>query len=148
MNLKDVLSEFHGASNEPELQQMFRELAPSLLYGGYIQVRDDYEVYIRTVEFYFHSEKADGVHDPIVYHRNGRDLDTANYGFNTQSTYLYSLLNGFALGNGNDVRWKDKPRQQSLSVTEKKRQNVYQYDADGNKVKCERLWSFTREEQL
>ena len=206
MNLKDVLSEFHGASNEPELQQMFRELAPSLLYGGYIQVRDDYEVYIRTVEFYFHSEKADGVHDPIVYHRNGRDLDTvpyfplmtlhahasgfdiafesevgkyrasalirsyevktkdgwfliwdkergmfmksSNYGFNTQSTYLYSLMNGFALGNGNDVRWKDKPRQQSLSVTEKKRQNVYQYDADGNKVKCERLWSFTREEQL
>lgn len=40
---------------------MFRELAPSFLYGGYIQVRVDYEVYIRTVEFYFHSEKADGV---------------------------------------------------------------------------------------
>ena len=47
--------------------------------GGYIQVRVDYEVYIRTVEFYFHSEKADGVHDPIVYHRNGQGLDTVPY---------------------------------------------------------------------
>lgn len=206
MNLKDALSQFKGASDEDELQKMFRELAPAFLYGGYIQVRDDYEVYIRTVEFYFHSEKVDGVHDPIVYHRNGRDLDTvpyfplmtlhahasgfdiafeseageyrasalirayevktqdrrfliwdkekgkfvksSDYGFNTQSTYLYALLNGFALGNSNDVRWMDSPRQQSLSVTEKKRQNVYQYDTDGNKVKCERLWSFTREERL
>lgn len=204
MNLKDILSQFKGASDEDELQKMFRELAPAFLYGGYIQVRDDYEVYIRTVEFYFHSEKVDGVHDPIVYHRNGRDLDnvpyfplmtlhahasgfdiafeseageyrasalirayevkardgkfliwdkekgkfvrSSDYGFNTQSTYLYALLNGFALGNGNDIRWMDSPRQQFLTVTEKKRQNVYQYDSVGNKVKCERLWSFTREE--
>lgn len=168
MNLKDALSQFKGASDEDELQKMFRELAPAFLYGGYIQVRDDYEVYIRTVEFYFHSEKVDGVHDPIVYHRNGRDLDTvpyfplmtlhahasgfdiafeseageyrasalirayevktldrrfliwdkekekfvksSDYGFNTQSTYLYALLNGFALGNSNDVRWMDSSR--------------------------------------
>ena len=40
MNLKDVLSEFHGASNEPELQQMFRELAPSLRYGGYKSISE------------------------------------------------------------------------------------------------------------
>ena len=35
---------------------------------------DDYEIYIRTVEFYYHEEDAaeNRIEDPIVYHRNGR----------------------------------------------------------------------------
>ena len=79
MTLVKFLSNFNGSSSEAELQKMFKNLAPVFLYGGYIQVRNEYRIYIRTVEFYFHSEKHDGVHDPIVYHRDGRDLERAPY---------------------------------------------------------------------
>ena len=52
----------------------------------------------------------------------------------TVSAAVQTIPSGFTWSStrmaDNDVRWKDKPRQQSLSVTEKKRQNVYQYDAD------------------
>ena len=82
-NLIEKLKSFEGKvskiANEIELQSIFSELAPAFLYGGYIKVRDDYKVYLKTVEFYFHSENADGIHDPIVYHRNGRDLEEASY---------------------------------------------------------------------
>lgn len=78
-NLKDILEDFNkavgGDTNEDVLQDWFKKIAEVLLYGGYIQVREDYRVYIRTVEFYFHSEKPSGVHDPIVYHRNLRGCD-------------------------------------------------------------------------
>lgn len=209
MNLKNSLMQFQGSSDETELQKMFRILAPSFLYGGFIQVRNDYQIFIRTVEFYFHSEKPNGIHDPIVYHRNGRDLEiipyfplmtlhahasgfditfeseereyrasalirsyevkdkdgnfliwgkdeqnkrsfvkSHSYGFNTQSTYLYILLNGFTLDKGNEVRWVDSPMIQSKVIQEKRRQNVYQYDITGKKIQCDRNWSFTREEQV
>lgn len=218
--LKEILNEFEnqviGVTKEEELQKIFKDLlAPAFLYGGYIQVRNDYEVYIRTVEFYFHSEK-DGIHDPIVYHRNNRYIEgevpyfpkmflhahasgfditfenegkyrasalirsyevkeaknkdaknkdvkyliwdkekemfvkSEKYGYNTQSTYLYTLLNGFSLiENDNDIKWQDKNREYSKdSIEERKRQNVYQFDAEGKKVKCTRKWSFTRKEQV
>lgn len=205
-NLKQFDEKINESINETDLQRMFCELAPSFLYGGYIQVHDEYRVFIRTVEFYFHSEKEFGVHDPIVYHRNGKDFanvpyfplmtlhahasgfditfeneakqyrasalirsyevkdkngkylvwnkgesifeETTEYGYNTQSTYLYALLNGFSLGNSNNVNWIDAPREQSSSTMEKKRHNVYQFDSEGNKVKCNRNWSFTRIEQI
>lgn len=81
--LIEQLKKFDGKvnriTNEAGLQSLFEELAPAFLYGGYIKVRDDYRVYIKTVEFYFHSEKINGVHDPIVYHRNGRDMEKVPY---------------------------------------------------------------------
>ena len=198
-------------ANETGLYNLFKELAPAFLYGGYIKVRDDYKVYIRTVEFYFHSEKTDGIHDPIVYHRNRRDLEeapyfpfltlhahnsgfditfesetgkyrasalirsyeiidkndeyltwdkkksmfikTKEYGHNTQSTYLYALLNGFSLGNEDGIKWVDSPRAKTKDIIEKPRQNVFQ---SGNEweykpikgIRCKRNWSFTREEQV
>ena len=205
-SLKQFEKKANTVSNETELQSIFKELAPAFLYGGYIQVHDEYRVFIRTVEFYFHSEKENGIHDPIVYHRNGKDFvnvpyfplmtlhahssgfditfeseaeqyrasalirtyevkdkdgkylvwnkeksmfeKTTDYGYNTQSTYLYALLNGFSLGNSNNVKWIDAPRKQSSSTMEKKRQNVYQFDSERNKVKCNRNWSFTRIEQV
>lgn len=205
-SLKQFEEKANTVSNETELQSIFKELAPAFLYGGYIQVHDEYRVFIRTVEFYFHSEKENGIHDPIVYHRNGKDFanvpyfplmtlhahssgfditfeseaeqyrasalirtyevkdkdgkylvwnkeknmfeKTTDYGYNTQSTYLYALLNGFSLGNSNNVKWIDAPRKQSSSAMEKKRQNVYQFDSERNKVKCDRNWSFTRIEQV
>lgn len=213
-SLKQFEEKANTISNETELQNIFKELASSFLYGGYIEVHNNYRVYIRTAEFYFHSEKENGIHDPIVYHRNGKDLEkvpyfplmtlnahasgfditfesetqeyrasalirsyevidkngaylkwektkdgnamfkqSSDYGFNTQSTYLYALLNGFALGNDNDIKWINSPRIQSKPLTEKTRQNVFQYaENEGKYIKtekrCERKWNFTREEQV
>lgn len=197
-------------TNETELQNLFEKLAPAFLYGGYIKVRDDYRIYVKTVEFYFHSEKENGIHDPIVYHRNGRALERApyfpsmflhahasgfditfenefeeyrasalirayevisndglylkwdtakkmfvkytDYRYNTQSTYLYTLLNGFSLGNSNDIEWVDSPRESKITPG-KPRQNVFQSKSEFvynpiNGQKCERKWSFTREERV
>lgn len=203
--LEDFEKQIKETTKEEDLQSLFENLAPAFLYGGYIQVREDYKVYINTVEFYFHNEKENGVHDPIVYHRNGRGLDKvpyfpimtlhshdsgfditfeseakkyrasalirayevkynkeylewnkkdkfvfhSTYKFNTQSLYLRKLLNGFSLTKDNEIQWKDEPREQSeLPIKKKKRQNVYQYDKIGNKIKCDRLWSFTRVEKV
>ena len=56
------------------LTKRFAGIAETILYDGYIRVRDDYRVYIKTIEFYFHAENDSPikVYDPIVYHRNGR----------------------------------------------------------------------------
>ncbi len=193
-----------GVIDEDKLQEKFRELAKTFLYGGYIQVNKDYKIYIRTVEFYFHSEKEAGIHDPIVYHRNGKYIKNApyfplmslhahnsgfdiafekegeyrasalirsyevksndeniywvwkskdgmfeespEYTYNTQSTYLYYLLNGFSLGNGNNIKWIDSPTARTKEITEKTRQNVYQSESDWEYKK--RKWSFTREDQI
>lgn len=208
-NIKEV-------SNETELQDLFDNLAPAFLYGGYIKVREDYKVYIKTVEFYFHSEKGNGIHDPIVYHRNGRDLEVApyfplmslhahssgydiafesemgkyrasalirsyeviandgsylkwekindskdaksmfkkyfDYRYNTQSSYLYTLLNGFPLGNSNIIEWVDSPRESKINIG-KPRHNVFQSKSELEYLpikgkRCERKWSFTREERV
>lgn len=212
MPLKDILYRFEGANNEADLQNLFYKLAQTFLYGGYIQVRNDYRVYIRTVEFYFHSEKMEGIHDPIVYHRNIRDLEgnvlekvpyfpvmslhahtsgyditfeseigeyrssalirsyevkdmdgkyllwdkekglfikSENYGYNTQSTYLYLLLNGFSLSDSNDIKWVNLQRIPSVPVMDR-RSNVFQSKNEWKYIKtsskCERKWSFTRQE--
>ena len=208
--LKEFKENINGESKFDDIQKQFEELAPIFLYGGYIKVRDDYKVYIRTVEFYFHSEKDNGIHDPIVYHRNGRDLkdvpyfplmslhahnsgfditfekvgeyrasalirsyevkdnngmflvwnkekkffeESKKYGYNNSSTYLYTLLNGFALGNNNDITWEPETRVQTKYITHKTRQNVLKSESDFvyKKIigeKCTREWSFTREEEI
>ena len=82
--LKEELEEFEKQiieqkinenADETKLQELFeKQLAPAFIYGGYIQVRNEFRVYIRTVEFYFHCEKKIGIHDPIMYHRDGNGL--------------------------------------------------------------------------
>lgn len=66
-----LLSVFKGADNEKQLQEEWELLAPAFLYGGFLRVGEDYRVYIRTVEFYFHRED-NIISDPIVYHRSGK----------------------------------------------------------------------------
>ncbi len=217
--LKDILNGFEnqvkGITKEEELQKIFKDsLAPAFLYGGYIDVineNDVFQVFIKTVEFYFHSEKTNGIHDPIMYHRNGRDLEivpffpimTLNahnsgfditfesqmgeyrasalirsyevkdkegkyliwnkekhmferkkeYGYNKQSTYLYTLLNGFSLRESNNIYWKDDFREHSIIPEGKPRQNVFKSanEFEYKKIageKCTRKWSFTRKEQV
>ncbi|MEG1004802.1 MAG: hypothetical protein RSO15_00760 [Bacteroides sp.] len=79
MTLKDALEQFEVKDDvtELELEAEFRKLAPSFLYGGYIDVDGKYRIYIRTVEFYFHAEEDSTItiKDPIVYHRNNRYVE-------------------------------------------------------------------------
>ena len=209
------LEKFQDSSDETELFDKFNNLAPAFLYGGYINVRDEYKIYIRTVEFYFHSETVEGVHDPIVYHRNGKNMvenlevpyfplmtlhahnsgfditfekenqyrasalirayevvdkdgkylkwnkgeqkfeRSERYCFNTQSTYLYILLNGFALMGNSGIEWKDSQREQKSDLVIKSRQGVYKSESETQyivpkegKEKCERKWSFTRLDKI
>ena len=218
--LIDALNQFEEeiktVKDDTELSTIFAKLAPNFLYGGYIQVNNEYKVFIRTVEFYFHSEEEYGIHDPIVYHRNGRDLKEApyfplmtlhshnsgfditfekegkyrasalirsyevidkdgfylkwdnieidgkdkymfvrkiDYQYNTQSTYLKTVLNGFPLGNYNEIKWIDSPRAKIKDITEKPRQNVFQSENEWEykpikENRCKRNWSFTREDQV
>ena len=55
-SLKLFQAKVNGQTTLEELTAEFEKLAPIFLYGGYINVRNDYHIYIRTVEFYFHSE--------------------------------------------------------------------------------------------
>jgi len=87
---------------------LFSELAPAFLYGGYIQVRNDYKVYIRTVEFYFHSEKTNGVHDPIVYHRNTRYIEG--------DVPFFPLMSIHAHASGFDITFENKEKQYRASA--------------------------------
>jgi len=236
--LKDILNGFEnqikGITKEEELQKIFKDsLAPAFLYGGYIEVHKEFRVYIRTVEFYFHCEKENGIHDPIVYHRNDRcivgevpyfpmmSLHAHDSGFditfeseagkyrasalirayeviriqdgkplvwytkenkfveaernkegkyvvwdskdqkkveihriyNTQSTYLKKLLNGFPLGIENGIKWVDWPKVQTKDISEDTRQNVFQSESEFVYKKiagriCDRKWSFTRKEEI
>lgn len=212
MKLLETLSQFKGSSDVKELKKYFSELAPAFLYGGYINLNNEYRVYIKTVEFYFHSETSDGVKDPIVYHRNGngfenmpyfplmtlhahnsgyditfesetgkyrasalireyeikcndgkylkwnvgkRMFESDGYCFNTQSTYLYILLNGFSLGDANEVKWVDEDnwRPMYLGIKDRPRKNVFKYEClngeyKKTKQKCNRMWGFTRLDEI
>ncbi len=79
--LENQLKNFNPSSEE-ELNFLFKNLAKSFLYGGYVAVRDGkgnerYRIYLRTVEFYCHFEGNDSKmpKDPIVYHRNGKYVE-------------------------------------------------------------------------
>ena len=181
--LKERLENFSFEGNDiAKLTKEFQELAWYYLYSGYIKVRNEYKVYIRSVEFYFHNEE-NGIHDPIVYHRNGHGFEYVPYfptmtlhahnsGFditfekggcrvsalirsydvwnghnylrwdtkkkmftaclandctNTQSTYLYTIINGFSLDNSNDIVWENEIREQITPITSHPRQNVPLY---------------------
>lgn len=65
--LKEQIKKFY-ASGEM-LETRMKALAKFFLYGGYINVRDQYHIYIKIVEFYYHEENGE-IKDPIMYHRN------------------------------------------------------------------------------
>lgn len=66
-NLKEQIKEFY--ESDETLETRMKNLAKYFLYGGYINVRNQYHIYIKTVEFYYHEERGD-IKDPIMYHRN------------------------------------------------------------------------------
>ena len=106
--LEDFEKQINENTKEEDLQTLFEKLAPAFLYGGYIQVRNDYKVYIRTVEFYFHSEKTNGVHDPIVYHRNNRYIEG--------DVPFFPLMSIHAHASGFDITFENKEKQYRASA--------------------------------
>ena len=76
----------------------------------------------------------------------------SDYGFNNQSTYLYSLLNGFSLEGANTIRWIDAPRHQVTDLQLKTRKNVFNSEDEWTyrptKIQCGRKWSFTRTDKI
>lgn len=105
--LVDFEKQIKETTKEEDLQILFEKLAPAFLYGGYIQVREDFKVFIKTVEFYFHSEKPDGVHDPIVYHRDGRGLDKVPY---------FPIMTLHSHDSGFDITFESEAKKYRASV--------------------------------
>lgn len=106
MKLIERLHQFEqkvtSIKKESALTTEFADLAPYFLYGGYIkvhQIHQDYQVYIKTVEFYFHSEEDNGIHDFIVYHRNNRVFETTPY---------FPLMSLHAHNSGFDITFESE----------------------------------------
>ena len=65
--LKEQIEKFYASGEKLETRMM--NLAKYFLCGGYVNVRNQYHIYIKTVEFYYHEEEGE-IKDPIMYHRN------------------------------------------------------------------------------
>ena len=75
--LSVLLKEFNGRGmDEKQLACEFEKIARSAIYGGHFRVNDDFDIYIREIEFYFHSENESesSIHDWAMYHR-GTNVD-------------------------------------------------------------------------
>ena len=115
-NLKECLQAFHAAEGDTETQKkdylnpIFEQLARKILYGGYLLVDDDYEIYIRTVEFYYHEEEEKGgiLRDPMVYHRNGK--------FPERAVPPFPLMTLHAHWSGFDITFEDPNREYRASA--------------------------------
>lgn len=71
-NLLSHIDEFY--QSDEELTKRMEELAKVFLFKGYINVRNKYHIYLRTVEFYYHEEDGE-VKDPIMYHRDNYHIE-------------------------------------------------------------------------
>lgn len=94
--------------SEDELIAAFTQLARYFLSGGYIKVREDYRVYPTTIEFYFHSEKGNGIKDYIVYHRNNR--------FVTGDIPYFPLMTLHAHDSGYDITFENEKEEYRASA--------------------------------
>lgn len=114
--LKECLYAFRGAGEGPvgdkmaSLEKDFLLLAKKMLYGGFLQVGDDYEIYIRTVEFYYHEEDGveNPIQDPIVYHRNGR--------FPGRDLPPFPMMTLHAHWSGYDITFEDSNKRYRASA--------------------------------
>ena len=69
-------------NNSEDLEISFEKLAKYLLYGGHFHCSERYDLYITSVEFYYHEEIGDNdkrIVDPIMYHRNVKDKPVVPY---------------------------------------------------------------------
>ena len=103
--LKEQIKKFF-ASGEM-LETRMKALAKYFLYGGYINVRNQYHIYIKTVEFYYHEENGE-IKDPIMYHRN-------NYLVEGDIPY-FTLLSFNSHDTGVDITFENREKKIRASV--------------------------------
>lgn len=110
MSLIKQLRNFRGAETVDNLTVLFERLSHSFLYGGYYNIGGKYRIYIRTVEFYFHSEKSSdtSIKDPIVYHRNNRYVEG--------SVPYFPIMALHAHSSGFDITFENKNMQYRASA--------------------------------
>lgn len=113
------------ASNE-ELEQRMMKLARTFLFGGYINVRGQYHIYLRTVEFYYHEEDGE-VKDPIMYHRN-------NYHVAGEIPY-FTPLSFNSHDTGVDITFENEDKHIRASVL------IRAYEVWDCKNMCSLLWN-------
>ena len=114
--LRICLSKFTGAvgrtreEREDSLLSPFEFLARKMVYGGYFRVRNDFAIFINTVEFYYHEEVGPDslkVEDKIVYHRNGRFLQQLPDGsFETLKVPYFPLMRIHSHWSGLDITFE------------------------------------------
>lgn len=92
--------------SDDNLEERMKELASVFLYGGYINVRDQYHIYLRIVEFYYHEEGD--VKDPIMYHRN-------NYTVSGEIPY-FKYLSFNSHDTGVDITFENEKKKIRASV--------------------------------
>ncbi|HIZ68535.1 MAG TPA: hypothetical protein H9966_01390 [Candidatus Prevotella avicola] len=87
-NLRDALRTFdrtvdesyytaNASGSNDKLEELFAELARVIIYGGNLRINNKFDIYVRSVEFYFHTEeKGHGngfVRDPVMFHRSSME---------------------------------------------------------------------------
>ena len=101
---------------------------------------------IRAYEIYDKEKKM------YLKAQNGRFVYSNEPHVNTQSTYLYAILNGF--GDAGVIEWVDEPSayiEEHAPLKQEKRQGVYvgtKWQDEKYKGPRERKWSFARKESI
>ena len=171
MNLKKVLSDFSLEKNEQRRNlnnsnqltalenppKEFKNVAKAIL-SGHFRVQNSsneserVEVYPTCVEIYYHEEQANGVKDPIVYHRNrkkksgednppvftpkgvlhnhvsGIDI-TFESKANSKNQYVTGIVRASALIREFSVKiWKTEDNKITEKVIEKENRSTYIYE--------------------
>jgi hypothetical protein len=110
--LLQCLQEFKGAAvgnsvkeREDSLKEPFSLLAKKLLYGGYFKVGNYFDIFIDTVEFYYHEENQmdstdKRILDPIVYHKNTEDRKVPPFPIMTLNTHQSGIDIAFEAPDG------------------------------------------------
>ena len=98
-----------------KLEESFEKLARYLLYGGYFYCSKQYNLYITSVEFYYHEEDGE-IKDPIVYHRNKKKWNkkTQEVVRETKPYFEIGTLNLHMSGIDITFEKKDKYRASAL----------------------------------
>lgn len=116
-SLYECLDTFDGAyiteniSRVKSLTAPFIALAQKMIFGGYIKVRDEYAIFIHTVEFYYHEEEGQEgeiIEDEIVYHRNNR--------FFNRTVPYFPLMSLHSHWSGFDITFENPQKQYRASA--------------------------------
>lgn len=123
-NLLSHIDEFY--QSDEELTKRMEELAKVFLLKGYINVRNKYHIYLRTVEFYYHEEDGE-VKDPIMYHRD-------NYHIEGKIPYFKSLSFN-SHDTGVDITFENEEKHIRASVL------IRAYEVWDCEKRCRLLWN-------